>query len=479
MIIKNYIYNLIYQLITVLLPIITIPYISRILGADGIGQYALSSTYAQYFVLLGMLGLTTYSSREIAYVRDNRNKLKDTFWELNIIRFVTVGIAFIVYIFIFGFIVNSNIRLINIIQSILIINAIFDISWFFIGLEDFKTVVIRNTLVKISGVILIFLFVKNKDQVWLYSLILAGTQFIGQVIMWFELPKEIFRIKKINLNFKKHLRLSIRLFIPQIAITIYTMLDKVMLGMFANDMQVGIYDNSQKIIKLLTLFVTTLATVTIPKMCNLYNNKQYEEFKENVYTSFSFVSFISFPMTFGLISITNSFVPWFYGNGFSEIKILFYIGSFLMITLGWTSILGNQVLISIRRENKLTIAVFSGAIINIILNYILIDKLYSVGTMISSVAAEYLGMIIMLYYLKDIVIISKMFKSIPKYLIASLIMFIPTFIIGQVLKPTIITTIIQVILGGLIYIIIMIIMKDENLNYAINFINNIKNKRVN
>lgn len=477
MVIKNYIYNLIYQLLTVILPIITIPYISRILGADGLGVYALTSTYAQYFVLFGMLGLTTYSSREIACNRESNESLSCTFWELNFLRFITMGISGMLYIIIFIFIIKGNNKVLNIIQGLLLINSFLDISWLFVGLENFKKVVIRNTIVKLSGVILIFALVKNSSQVWLYALILGGTQVIGQLIMWLEIPKNIKFIIPKKVNLIKHLNSSIKLFIPQIAITVYTMLDKVMLGFFSDDSQVGMYDNSQKIIKILVIFVTVLSTVTIPKMANLYKNNHHEEFRRNVYKSFSFVSFISFPMCFGLISITNSFVPWFYGDGFSDIKILFYIGSFLMITLGWTSILGNQVLISIRRENKFTIAVFSGAIINFILNCILINKLYSAGTMIASVVAEYLGMILMLYYLRDILEIPKMFKSVPKYLIASLIMFIPTFIVGINLRPTIITTIIQVILGSLIYFIIMIIIKDENLNYVINFIKDIKNKK--
>lgn len=475
-VIKNYLYNLVYQVLTIILPIITIPYVSRILGADGLGKYALTNAYASYFVLFGMLGLSTYSSREIAYVRDDDEKLSRTFWEINFLRFITMGLSLCSYMVLFGVIVNSNDKALFIIQAITLLSSIVDISWLFIGLENFKKVVIRNTLVKFVGIILIFTFVKNSSQVWLYAVILGGTQFIGQLIMWFEIPKNICFKSPNILNLVKRMKCSIRLFVPQIAINVYTMLDKIMLGAFVNESQVGMYDNSQKVINIIITIVTALATVTIPKMANLYINNRYEEFNNNVYKSFSFVSFVSIPMTFGLIGICRSFVPWFYGSGFEGIIPMFYIGSFLMITLGWSSILGNQVLISIKKERQFTIAVTAGAIINIIFNLLLIKKYGGIGTTVSSVLAEYTGMLLMAYFLRDIIDIKKLFKPAIKYFISSLIMFIIIWPLCSLVNPTILNTFILLVIGSGVYLGIMIIVKDENLIYGVNFIKAIKQK---
>lgn len=478
-VIENYLYNLMYQILIIILPIITIPYVSRILGADGLGSYALTNAYAQYFVLFGMLGLSMYSSREIAYVRDDNDKLSRTFWEINFIRIITLGISFILYILVFGFIFNSSYKMVYLIQSVVILSFLVDISWLFIGLENFKKIVIRNTLVKVIGVVLIFIFVKNSSQVWLYALILGGTQFVGQVIMWFEIPKNIYFVLPKIENSIQHLKYSIRLFIPQIAINVYTMLDKVMLGVLVNESQVGLYDNSQKIIKLLITVVTTVAIVTTPKMANLYKNMQFDEFNNNVYKSFSFVSFLAFPMTFGLIGICRFFVPLFYGPEFEGIIPMFYIGSFLMITLGWSSILGNQVLIAIKMEKQFTIAVSIGAIINVIFNFLLIKKYEGVGTTISSVLAEFTGMFIMVYFLKDIINIKRLFKPIGKYLFASLIMFYAIWLMSSNLYPTILSSILLVVVGGVIYLAMMIITKDENLIYAFHFLRKNKLKQSN
>lgn len=469
-VLKNYLYNLAYQLLIIILPLITIPYVSRILGSDGLGSFALSNAFAQYFVLFGMLGLSIYSSRQIAYVRNEKEELSKTFWEIVFLRFLTLGISISLYFLLFGVIIDSSLKMIYIIQSLIIFSALVDISWLFIGLEDFRKVVLRNSLVKVIGIILIFLFVKNESHLWLYALILGGTQFIGQLIMWFEIPGKInFVLPRIK-DSLKHIKYSILLFIPQLAINVYTMLDKVMLGLLVNVSEVGLYDNSQRIIKVLITVVTTVAIVTMPKMANLYINRQYEKFNENVYRSFSFVSFLAFPMTFGLIGVCRTFVPWFFGPDFDGIIPMFYIGSFLMISLGWSSILGSQVLISIKREKEFTIAVTSGAIINIIFNLLLIYKYKGIGTTISTVLAEFTGMLIMLYFLRDLLNVRKLFKPVGKYLVSSLIMFSILWILSANINPTIMNSIFLTSVGSLLYITMMFIIKDENLLLAYNLI---------
>ena len=479
MVIKNYLYNLMYQLLNIILPLITIPYISRVLGAEGLGKYSLTNAYAQYFVLFGMIGLGIYCSREVAYVRDDKLKLSKIFWELNFLRFITMSISIFIYILFCIYLVEPKNKMISIIQGLILLSSLLDISWLFIGIEKFKNVSIRNTIVKLVGVFLVFIFVKNKLQVWLYALILGGTQFLGQVIMWFDIPKEIQFFKPNREELMRHLLLSTKLFIPQIAINIYTMLDKVMLGNLVNEIEVGMYDNAQKIIRIALTIVTSLATVTAPKIANLYKNKKINELSQNIYKSFSFVSFLVFPMAFGLIGVCKTFIPWFYGPGFDGIESMFYFGVWLMIPVSWASIIGVQVLISIKEEKKYTIAVTIGAIINLIFNIILIKKLGGVGTTISSVIAEFVGLFILVYFVSDIVDTKRLFRTSPKYFISAFIMFLVVFNIGNLVNRTIIGTVIQIISGIVSYISIMFIIKDENLFYILNFIKNkIKAKKI-
>lgn len=479
MVVKNYLYNLIYQLLTILLPIITIPYISRIIGAEGLGKYSLTNAYAQYFVLFGMIGLEMYCSREVAYVRDDKVKLRSIFWELNVLRYITMSISIAIYFLFCIYVVKSENRMISIMQGFILLSSLFDISWFFKGIENFKKLSIKNSIVKLVGICLVFIFVKNKSQVWLYALILGGTQFLGQLIMWFDIPKEIKFIKPNKESLIRHLLFSLKLFIPQIAINIYTMLDKIMLGNLVNEIEVGMYDNSQKIIRIGLSIITSLATVTAPKIANLYKNKKINELSQNIYKSFSFVSFLVFPMAFGLIGVCKTFIPWFYGPGFDGIEFMFYFGVWLMIPVSWASIIGVQVLISIKEEKKYTIAVTIGAVINLIFNIILIKKLGGVGTTISSVIAEFVGLFILVYFINDIVDTKRLFRTIPKYFISAFIMFLVVFNIGNLVNRTIIGTVIQIISGIVSYISIMFIIKDENLFYILNFIKNkIKSKKI-
>lgn len=473
MIVKNYLYNVSYQILVILLPIITIPYISRVLGVEGIGRYALTNAYAQYFVLFGMIGLLTYGSREIARVKDDIIETSQVFWEINIIRFVTMGISFFFYIAFIVWNLGEDYKL-YIAQSTVVLSAWFDISWLFIGLENFKKVVRRNILVRVIGTILIFVLVQDSSQVWLYALILGGTQLIGQLIMWIEIPKGISWKKPRKVKMIKHLKGAMILFLPQIAINIYTMLDKVMLGSITTDFQVGLYDNAQKVIRIASTIVTSLATVMVPRMVYLYHTGEFEEFKEKVYNSFSFVSFIAFPLAFGLMGITSNFVPWFYGKGFEEIDVLFYIGASLIITLGWSSIVGSQVLVSIGREKKFTVAVIIGAIVNIGLNMEFINQLGAVGTTISSVIAEFTGMFIMVYFLKDIINIKYIFEGFFKYFTISAGMGIIVHFIGKYLQANIFSTFIQIMVGLFIYLMIMYLIKDKHIVLGIKMLKNYK-----
>lgn len=461
---KNFMYNSIYQLITIILPIITIPYVSRVLGAEGIGKYVYTNAYAQYFILVGMIGLSFYSTRQIAYVRDSQQKLNKVFWELNILRFITMGISLIFYIIIF-LVINQKDKFIYLIQGLYILASIADISWYFMGLENFKKTVTKNIVTKVAGVILIFLLVKRQDQVWMYILILGSSQLLGQLLMWINIPKFI-SLKSINIHdLYLHIYGSFKFFIPQIAIQVYTLMDRTMLGLVKGESEVGIYDNSQKIIRIILTLLTSLATVMMPYMSNMFANKDMEKFKISFKRAFSFTSFMSFPMTIGLISISRSFVPWFFGKQFVGLEYLMYVGSWMMIPIAWSSVLGTQVMISMKKENLYTISVSIAAVINIVLNILLIPKLSSMGTTISSLAAECVGTIIQVYFLRDFIRISSLFKGIHRYIFGSLLMFVIIKGIDRFLNTNILSTFIEILIGFFVYFIVMYIIKDENFQY--------------
>ena len=315
---KNIIYNTIYQIFTIILPLITVPYISRVLGPEGQGQYSYTSAYSQYFIILGMIGISLYGNRQIAYVRDDKKKLSKEFINIYTLQVITTVISLIIYLIIFVGI-NKNNKLLYAIESFAILATILDISWFFIGYGEMKSVVVRNTITKVIGVILTFIFVKKSTDVILYAGIIGGTALAGQLIMWTGLKNKIVFIKPSLKYAFNHLRPALALFVSQLAIQVYTLLDRTMLGILTTDAQVGLYDNSQKTIKLLVTLASSLGVVMLPKMSELFAKGKDKEFKELIYKVFRIVNFISIPMAFGLLSIANSFSLWFYSSKFDGI----------------------------------------------------------------------------------------------------------------------------------------------------------------
>lgn len=461
--IKNAIYNIIYQLFNILIPIITVPYISRVLGKTGVGDYSYSNSYVQYFITFGMIGISLYGSRQIAYNRNNKNKLSDDFWNIYSLQFITTSVSTIIYLIIFTLINKENTYL-YLAQGINLLASIIDISWFFIGYEEMKKVVLRNLVSKVIGIILIFIFVKSKSDIILYTVILATSMLIGQLIMWISLKDKIIIVRP-NLNkIKRHFLPASSLFITQLAAQIYVLIDKTMLGVITNNAEVGIYENSQKTIKLALTVATSIGIVVMPRMSSLYSSGQMKKFKEILHKSLNFISLLAFPTCLGLIAISSSFSPWFYGEEFIGIENIIKIGSIIIIPISISNVLGMQTLIPIGRENKFTLSVIGGLFINIIFNIMLIKNYGALGATISSVFGEFTITLIQIYFLKDIISVKNILKATIKPLVGSAIMCYFVVILVNNMNINIVNTIIQVIVGGAIYLLIMIILKNECLN---------------
>ena len=465
---KNFMYNLLLQIVTLFMPLITVPYVSRILGKEGIGVYSYTLSIAQYFVIFGTLGVSMYGNRQIAYVRDNKEKMSKTFWGITYLKAITTTITFIAYILIFGF--NKEYGSIYLIQSINIIGAMLDISWLYMGLEDFKKTVTRNLLVKITGVACIFIFVKGYEDLYKYITINALMIVLGNLVMWMYLPRTVLKVKIKFKDIVGHIIPTIQLFIPQIATQVYLVLDKTMLGTMANTGEVGLYEQSEKIVKLVLALVTSLGVVMLPRMSNTFASGDKE--KMNVYLNKSLqgVSYISIPMAVGLACISNEFVPWFFGEDFSSVSHLMTILTPILFFIAISNVLGIQYLLPTNRTNEFTASVTIGAIINVLLNFILIPQYKALGTCVATVTAEFLVTLVQYISLRKNIKNKILFKSIVKYIVSSIIMFIFVRIIGEYMGAKIITTIVQGVVGGIIYIFMLFLLKEEINLAAFNFI---------
>lgn len=470
---KNYIYNLIYQLLILFLPLITVPYISRVLGAENIGIYSYTISITTYFITFASLGMALYGQREIAFNQNNKKQYSKIFYEIVTLRLIMLFISLIIFYFVFV-LGNNDYSTYYKVLCLEIIANVFDISWFFQGLEEFKKTVFRNIIVKLVSLVAIFVFVKTKDDLIIYFIIYVLSTFLGNISLWFYLPRYLDKIKIKELKIFKHLKPTIALFIPQIAIQVYTLLDKTMIGAIISDKtEVGYYDQAQKIIKMLLTIITSLGTVMMPRIASTYAEGNNKKILDYLYKSFRMVLMLSIPMILGIIVISDSFVPIFFGKGYKNVSLLMKVISPILLLIGLSNVCGTQYLLPTKRQKEFTISVVGGAIINFIINMLLIPKYGALGASIGTVIAELSVTLVQIYYVRNDFNFKKIIKMSFNYILASIIMFISCFLIGYLINNNLYSLLTKLTIGVLIYGITLFLLKDE---FILNLLNKIRKK---
>lgn len=463
----NYFYNLIYNLLTLLLPLLTTPYLSRVLGVENIGIYGFTNSIVTYFVLFGCLGTTLYGQREIAYVQDDKEKQSKVFYEIFFVKLISMFISILLYGF--SFCLDGTLSLYYQILLIYLVANVFDISWYLQGIEEFDKTVIRNLIVKVLSIILIFVLVKKTDDLWIYFTIFAGSELLGNITMWIYVPKYLNKPNFKRLNLKRHLKPILMLFIPQIAIKVYTVLDKTMIGVISGNMNdVGFYEQGQNIVRALIVIITAYGTVMASRIAYTYKNSDKKETIKYLKSSFRFSWLLGIPLMLGTIAVADKLVPWFFGDGYDPVSNIIKFTSPLIIAIGLNNVLGMQYLVPIGRQKDFTTAVVIGALSNFVLNNILIRLFGTIGAVIASVLAETIILIYELYVTRKEFNWLMIFNGVFKYLIAGIIMFIVIYNIELHLGVSLLNTFIVFIIGVITYFIMLLLLRDsyilDNLN---------------
>ena len=455
----NYLLNTGYQILTLLTPLITTPYISRVLSPDKIGLFSYASAVTTYFVIFASIGTSIYARRKIAFLQDKKNEQSSFFGEIFLLRFILFSIAEVIYA-IFVYIVTGN-SLLFWVQGINLVSDKYNIDWVYTGNEEFKYTIGRSTAIKLASIVAIFLFVKNPDDLVVYALILACSSLIGNLVMWLNIKRYIsFNevVWKIRLS---HLSGSIKMFMPQIAGSVYLYFDKVMLKLLTTStVENGYYEQAQKIVRLSLTIITSLPTVLLPRMANACEKNEEGKVKEYLNQSIVFLLFLGIPMTLGLMAIASMIVPWFFGMDYLPVISLLIVLAPILLFNGLYNMIGCQYLLAKKEENVLTITILCGSVINIILNYLLIGKYGAVGASIGSLIAELIVAGIQLIYVRHIIDLQTIWKSTYGYLISGVVMFIILLYIKKYLEATFINTLLMIACGGVIYLCGVWILKD-------------------
>ena len=456
---SNYICNLAYQLISLFFSIITIPYVSRILGPTGVGINSYSQSIVSYFIALAVLGTTDYGRREVAYCQDDIYERSCIFWEIVIMRaFMSILSWLLFYLLIF----KSNLRNIFLIQSVNILAVMIDITWFFQGMENFFYDVIRICLVKILNICIVFLCVRSERDLPIYIGSTIITAFIGQAGLWTLLPNYLCRIRISDINLKNKTEV-LQLFFPQLAIQISAVVDKSMLGRLTGiSAENGFYEQADKIEKVCLLIVSSLGIVMFSRIAHAYSQQKKKMLDIYIYRAYRFVWMTSLPMVAGLITISKHFVPWFFGCGYEKTIVLLRILSILLIIVGLSSVTGVQYMLPTKQQKCFTSSVLLGLISNIGLNLILIPKYFSIGAAVSTVLSETVVTVSQLVMVRRDISIRKVFALSKNYFIATLLMVCGLGVLKFGLSLFNIRNTWKVaVLCPIIYFVSLIIMNDE------------------
>ena len=456
----NYIYSAAYQVLLLIMPLILAPYLSRVLEPDGIGTASYVESIVAYFTLFATMGISTYGQREISYVQDDAEKRSLVFWNAKILGFCTSAAATLIYM---AFaLMQKELSTLYLLLTMNLVAVFFDITWFFQGMEEFGKTVMRNAIIRLLQIIYIFLFVKTKEDLPLYVLGLGLFTALGNLSLWAYLLRYIKKVDIHALRPFQDIKVVWSLFIPTIAIQIYTVLDKTMIGLITgNSFENGYYEQAIRVSKMLLSVVTALGTVMVPRVGNLFGKNEIFEVRRLMYRSYRFVWFLGIPLCFGLIMVAENFVPWFFGPGYDKVIPLLRILSLLILAIGINNVTGVQYFIPTKRQSLFTLTVIIGACTNFTLNMVLIRYFQSVGAAVASVAAETAIAVTQLVLIRKELSSGKRLSEGVHYYIAGAVMVLILWPVCRWLSPSALHTAMIVACGAAVYFLTLLVERDE------------------
>lgn len=398
----NFIMNFLLTASSFIFPLITFPYVSRILLPEGNGKISFATSIVSYFSMFAMLGIPTYGIRACAKVRDKKEELSQIVQELLIINTVTTAITYVILVVsLFAVPKFVEYRIVLLINSIGLVLNVLGMNWLYQALEQYDYITICSIIFKIISIFLMFMFVHQKSDYVIYTAISVFAN-AGSNVMNIIKARKIIFIKPVHhYNFKRHIKPILTFFAMSIATNIYINLDTVMLGFIKNDDEVGLYNAAVKIKTVLTSLVASLGTVLLPRMSYYVSASKKYEFRNIVIKALSFVILVSLPLTIYFMAYSKEVILLLSGSDYLGSIPAMKIITPTIVFIGLTNILGIQVLIPLNCEKYVLISEIVGGIVDIILNLVFIPKMGAAGAALGTLAAEFSVLIVQILYLKD------------------------------------------------------------------------------
>lgn len=463
---KNYIYNLLELFTGFAFPLVTFPYASRVILADGIGQVNFYNSIISYIVLATGLGIPMYAIKEVARVRDNMAERTKTVCEILSLNIILSILGYII-VFVLSHTVpelNDNLPLFFLLSLSIILNTI-GCTWFYKGIEEFRYITIRGLIVKFISLPVLFLLVKTKDDVFYYGcfLIIAtlGNNIINFVTLKKHVDLNIISIKELKPF--RHVKPALSVFAFYLITSFYLHLDTIMLGFLSGNASVGFYTAATKVSHMVNQLITSIGTVMLPRLSNLVATNNFDEFKRLATRSYELISFCCYPIFIGLIIMAPIFIRLLSGTSYEPAITTLQIISPILIALPLSNLIGIQILFPYGKIKYVNMSCCIGAVVNLILNLLLIPLYAQDGAAIATVIAE-VSVTLSQYIIARKYIPFRLFTFTNfKYIIYSLIMAAICYYMMLVPMSDMFKLVIVPFIGAIVYAFITY----KNNNYII------------
>lgn len=472
----NWIFYFANRFISYIVPLILVPYVSRILGAEGVGINSYTMANVTYFTMFCMLGISGYGKRTVAICRNDKQETSKVFWELSIIHGMASALILFLYLLLIS--CSEKYKIYYVVNLITVLSAVIDVNWFFEAYEKFRFLSVRNCVLKVLTLFLTFLFVNTKEDLVLYIGINALTVFLANFSLVFELKKYIVFIPLKKLNWKIHMKEVLIYFIPTIAASVFSVLDKSVINWITkSDIENGYYEQAYKIYLAINAFVHSLEGVLAPRMSYLFVNGTKQEFENKINEAIKCMLLLAMPCAFGMIAIAPSLIPVFLGEGFEKTIPILYIFMPLIIVVGMNVYIDGLYLVPSGQRKKSAGAVCVGAVSNLFLNVILVMRWKALGAAVATLITEMILNSIMLYLSKGIIDRRRLLSSVVRYGIDGIVIFLGVRFVGRLYVGTF-SFILQIVIGINIYVLLLFIQREPRLMQIINQLHR-KRKRKN
>lgn len=462
----NYILNLINTGTQMLFPLITFPYVCRVIEADGIGQINFFQSIISYISLFTCLGIPMYAIREIARDRSDVVQMNRTAMEILLLHsmLTLLGYAIVATLCLTVPQIQVNIPLFLILSLTIFFTAI-GCEWFYRGIEDFKYITIRGFIIKTVSVVLLFIFVKSKTDLLYYGSYTVFGVLGGNIFNFFRLRKYIHRENIIfsELHIKRHVKPVLKVFSFSVVTSIYLQLNTVLLGFLKNALAVGYFAAATKVMQMLLMMSSCLGSVMMPRASHLIAENKEDEFNRLIQKSYDFTMAIALPMTIGLIFCAPSLITALCGVKFEHSILPSQIIAPIILMVAISNVFGIQVLFPKGKINIVTLCCVIGAVADLILNLCLIPFFSYIGTSIAYLGAEVATTVSMYFIGRRYIPIIYFKKSHLTYALGCIVMAFALYGLSLLQLPTLTILLLQACCGVLAYFIILCICKDEML----------------